>query len=65
MAGKTAANLIDLVSINGIPADCAAGFGGGYDWSGGTITRVVHYGRDDARAEQSTVSAPAQRRLMP
>jgi hypothetical protein len=44
MAGKTAANPINLVSINGIPADCAGGFGGGYDWSGGTITRVVHYG---------------------
>jgi hypothetical protein len=44
MAGKTAANPTNLVSINGIPAGCAGGFGGGYDLSGSTITRVVSGG---------------------
>jgi len=44
MAGKTAANPTNLVSINGIPAGCAGGFGGGYDLSDGIITRVVSGG---------------------
>jgi type VI secretion system secreted protein VgrG len=41
MAGKTAANPTNLVSINDIPAGCAGGFDGGYDLSAGIITRVV------------------------
>jgi len=41
MAGKTAVNPTNLVSIKGFPAGCAGGFDGGYDVSGfGTITRV-------------------------
>ena len=40
MAGKTAANPTNLVSINGIPAGCAGGFGGGYDLTGIDIARV-------------------------
>ena len=44
MAGKTAGNPTNLVSINDIPAGCAGGFDGGYDLSDGTITRVVSGG---------------------
>jgi type VI secretion system secreted protein VgrG len=45
MAGKTAVNPTNLVSINGIPDGCAGGFGGGYELSsGGTIARVVSGG---------------------
>ena len=40
MAGKTGANPINLVSINGIPVGCGR-FGVGYNWSDDTITRVV------------------------
>jgi Ice-binding-like/PEP-CTERM motif len=44
MAGKTATNPTNLVSINDIPAGCAGGFDGGYDLSAGIITRVVSDG---------------------
>lgn len=40
MAGKTATNPTNLVSINGIPAGCAGGFAGGYNLSAGVITLV-------------------------
>jgi type VI secretion system secreted protein VgrG len=40
IAGKTAVNPTNLVSINGDPTGCAGEFGGGYDSSGDTIMRV-------------------------
>ena len=40
MAGKTAINPTNLVSINEVPLGCAGGLEGGYDLSGGIYTRV-------------------------
>jgi hypothetical protein len=44
MAGKTATNPTNLVSIAGIPGGCAGGFEGGYDLSAGDYTRVSEGG---------------------
>ena len=40
MAGKTATNPTNLVSISEFPTGCAGGLEGGYDLSGGNYTRV-------------------------
>jgi ice-binding like protein/PEP-CTERM motif-containing protein len=62
MAGATATNPTNLVSINGVPAGCAGGFGGGYtvsqDSNGNSSFALIDSGGFVGISEGEGVSPP-------